>query len=188
MSSQLHLIKAVVVASLADGARLISKCYAESLREAGTNTMQCQREQELVAHVRKNMNDGVHTVDSQWTACWMIIGDAVLIMVVDVDTNIVAITELLYSMTNAWERVVGMPLDARRLMERLDLALAVLDEMFDGGIIMETEVDVIEQRLTAPAGERSIESMATAHATHALNQLKASTGSLFTTYIDVPFL
>lgn len=151
MSSTLHLVKAVVVANLMDGARLISKCYAASLREEGTNTMNRDLEQRLVAHVRKNTSDGVHVAgDSQWMACWMLINDAVLIMVADADANLVAITELLYSMTTAWEQVVGMPLDGRRLMERVDLTLAVLDEMFDGGIIMETEVDVIVRRLTEP--------------------------------------
>lgn len=65
-----------------------------------------------------------------------------------VDENEIILATVLHSFFDAVSLLLRGVLEKRTVLENLDLVLLTLDELIDGGVILETEANVIANRVS----------------------------------------
>jgi len=73
--------------------------------------------------------------------------DVHLFVTGDQDENEIILVEVLNALHSALSSLVGSSLDSHTMMEKLDVVLLVLDELVDGGVILEIESSAIVNRV-----------------------------------------
>ena len=85
--------------------------------------------------------------------------DVVVYFIANIDENELLVMGALNTYLDALQMLFRNQVDKRTTLENLDYALLALDELIDGGILLETEPDLITSRVylrTADTEEQSV--------------------------------
>jgi len=89
------------------------------------------------------------------------IGDLMFFVVGDAEDNELVLNIVLTALTEAIGILIRSGVERRTLLENLDLVLLVLDEIVDGGNVLETDPGIVASRVAmrgaedTPIGEQS---------------------------------
>mmetsp|Transcript_17428 Transcript_17428/g.26944 ORF Transcript_17428/g.26944 Transcript_17428/m.26944 type:complete len:193 (-) Transcript_17428:171-749(-) len=145
-------VSSVVVLDL-HGERIAAQYFADTLQ---THHAQQQFEKTLLSKALKSTSGGECdiTVFDGHIAVFRGGKDVFLFVTGDQDENEIILVEVLNALYNAYASLLGS-VDRGSMLDRLDDVLLALDELVDGGVILEIESSAIVNRVgmkTADAG------------------------------------
>jgi len=142
----LYSIKALVVLESATGARLVGKYYSSEAVFANKKA-QDAFESRLHAKSKSQPLSEILVLD-EFTIVFKLAGDCVVFIVGAKDENELLLLTVLNAFRDALDLLLKNQVDKRSMLENLDYVLLTLDELVDGGIVFETDVDEIFKRVS----------------------------------------
>ena len=145
--SELPDVKAILVLDAADGSRVATKFY--SREDFPDKAAQADFERKLFKKTRNSAArvDAEVLVLDGLTVVFKSAVDVTFAIVGGSDENELILVTLLESLVDAVASLMKAPLDKRSLHNNLELLLLAIDEMVDGGVILEMDAHAIEARV-----------------------------------------
>ncbi|GBG24730.1 Coatomer subunit zeta-1 [Hondaea fermentalgiana] len=139
-------VKGVVILDSADGSRMHAKYFAKSLRD---QKAQLEFERSLFQKTRgQNARSEAEIVMLDNTVVVYRAGiDVIFYVCGEPDENELILTTILDAMYEALSGILRSHLEKRTLLDNLDLVLLTVDELVDGGLILETDPVAIANRV-----------------------------------------
>jgi hypothetical protein len=149
MEHFIHVIDAVIVSST-DGRRLYSKYYTNNISDHK------QFESTLSTKLKdvKDMSDPDIIQTQGRTVIYQVVSDVIYHVVGPLNENELVLSEVLEALVRAQNSVLNNQIEGRTVMENFELLVLCIDEIIDGGIIIETEGDTVATKVMASIGER----------------------------------
>ena len=148
-------VKAVLILDCADGSRVHAKYYSNDLR----------KKSDLQTRLEKHLFSKTHSTNARMDTEVILIDGTVAVYRTGIDVHFYVIgdsveNELILSsvLSGLFDAINGLlrgQLEKRILLDNLDLVLLTVDELVDGGIILETDALLIANRvlMRAPDGD-----------------------------------
>ncbi|KAG7674507.1 hypothetical protein Ndes2526B_g05242 [Nannochloris sp. 'desiccata'] len=106
------------------------------------------------------------------------IGDLMFYVVGHADENEIVLANVLVGFYDSVAMLLRNAVEKKTVLENLDLVLLCMDELAEGGLILETDPTVIATRVTMRQGEGSAEEMAMAMENPGLQSLSVAFGNV----------
>jgi len=106
------------------------------------------------------------------------IGDLMFYVVGHADENEIVMANVLIGFYDSVVMLLRNAVEKKTVLENLDLVLLCMDELAEGGLILETDPTVIATRVTMRQGEGSAEEMAMAMENPGLQSLSVAFGNV----------
>jgi len=133
------------------GARLVGKYYSgepvfvtKKAQDAFEARLQSKSKQQPLAEIM---------LLDEFTVLYKPAGDCVVFIVGNKEENELLLLLVLNAFRDALDLLLKGQVDKRSMLENLDYVLLTIDELVDGGIVLETEVDEIVQRVSLKAAQ-----------------------------------
>jgi len=147
----LYSIKALLILESEGGVRLVGKYYST---EPSFATKKAHDAFEAKLHLKmKGAPLGEILVVDDYTVLYKSAGDCVLLVVGHREENELLLLSALNAFRDSLDTLLKGQVDKRSMLENLDYVLLTIDELVDGGILFETEVDEIVQRVSLKAAQ-----------------------------------
>jgi len=147
----LYSVKALLILESESGTRLVGKYYSN---EAVFSTKKAQDAFEARMHSKtKSVPLGEILVMDEFTILYKPAGDCLLFVVGSKEENELLLLTALNTFRDSLDMLLKGQVDKRAMLENLDYVLLTIDELVDGGILLETEVDEIFQRVSLKAAQ-----------------------------------
>jgi len=101
----------------------------------------------------KSVPLGEILVMDEFTILYKPAGDCLLFVVGSKEENELLLLTALNTFRDSLDMLLKGQVDKRAMLENLDYVLLTIDELVDGGILLETEVDEIFQRVSLKAAQ-----------------------------------
>jgi len=139
-------VKAVLVLDATDGSRLHAKYFS---KELGTLEAQLSFEQNLFGKTRtQNARSEAEIVLLEGTVCVFRAGaDVIFYVCGDTEENELILVNVLDALFESLNGILRSHLEKRMLLDNLDLVLLTVDELVDGGLILEADPLAIANRV-----------------------------------------
>jgi hypothetical protein len=106
------------------------------------------------------------------------IGDLMFYVVGHADENEIVLANVLVGFYDSVAMLLRNAVEKKTVLENLDLVLLCMDELAEGGLILETDPTVIATRVTMRQGDGSAEEMAMAMENPGLQSLSVAFGNV----------
>jgi len=147
----LYAVKALLVLESDSGARLVGKYYSG---DAVFATKKAQDAFEARLHSKSKHAPLAEIVMlDEFTVLFKPAGNCVVFIVGSRDENELMLLMVLNAFRDALDLLLKGQVDKRSMLENLDYVLLTIDELVDGGIVLETEVDEIVQRVSLKSAQ-----------------------------------
>jgi len=142
----LNVVKALIVLETANGARLMSKYYA---RDSQFSSKQRQEafELRLFNKIKAQPLAEIVLLD-EYAAVYKASGDLTFFVVGAKEENELLLLNVLNVFRETMDMLLRNQVEKRTMLENLDYVLLTMDELVDGGIILEWDVDEIVKRVS----------------------------------------
>jgi hypothetical protein len=146
----LYTIKAIILLE-SSGERLVAKYYPSPADTAFANPSSQEAFEAKLFNKTNRQNGEVVTFDG-YTVVYKSRQDVIYYVVGSEDENELILLTTLNTLRDTLEILLSSDspdsaIDQQRLLENLDFLLLVIDELVDGGILMETDPQVLAERV-----------------------------------------
>jgi hypothetical protein len=151
MDQFIHVIDAIIVSSI-DGKRLYAKYYTNNINENARTQFETNLSSKL-KNLQSMADPDIIQIQGR-TIIYQIINDVLFQVVGPLHENELVLSEVLDALVKSQNVVLNAQVEARTIMENFELLVLCIDEIVDGGIIIETEGDTVATKVLESIGER----------------------------------
>jgi hypothetical protein len=153
MEAFIHVVDAFIILN-AEGKRLYSKYYTNNVKEASREQFENKIHKNINTKQVDISDTNIVQIDGR-TVIYQIEKDVILCVIGPLQENELVLCEVLTALTLSLRTLLRNQVETRTIMENFELLLLSIDEIVDGGIIIETEPDMISNRVLNAIGESS---------------------------------